>query len=238
MVTSRSSGSLLRRPEVVVRDVCGDLPPNLGAVSDGMPPVEAAPYPGVSNLAHHRVQLLVPAGRLHELGDGGLRSDNRPKASPAAEPWRTWGGPRGNFTSAATGLAAAWPAGGPPRVWKRTLGDGYSGISAEYGVLYTAYRRGSNDVVIAIDEGPGKTLWETAYAAPFSNAGGGGIAPGPYAMPQVIGDRIVMASGTGVLLSLDKRTGKIVWQHDLYREFGGTRLGFGYSCHPLPYKTR
>ena len=121
-------------------------------------------------------------------------------------------------------------------MWKRTLGDGYSGISAEHGVLYTAYRRGSNDVVIAIDEGSGKTLWETVYAAPFSNAGGGGIAPGPYAMPQVIGDRIVMASGTGVLLSLDKRTGKIVWQHDLYREFGGTRLGFGYSCHPLPYK--
>jgi outer membrane protein assembly factor BamB len=55
-------------------------------------------------------------------------------------------------------------------------------------------------------------------------------------MPQVIGDRLVMASGTGKILSLDKRTGQIVWQHDLYEEFGGTRLGFGYSCHALPYK--
>ena len=60
--------------------------------------------------------------------------------------------------------------------------------------------------------------------------------PVPYAMPQVIGNRVVMASGTGILLSLDKRTGKIIWQHDLYGEFGGTRLGFGYSCHALPYK--
>ena len=55
-------------------------------------------------------------------------------------------------------------------------------------------------------------------------------------MPQVVGDRVVMAGGNGQLLSLDKRTGKIVWQHDLYKEYGGTRLGFGYSCHALPYK--
>jgi outer membrane protein assembly factor BamB len=163
-------------------------------------------------------------------------TNQRPTASPSAEPWRTWGGPRGNFTSTTTGIAGAWPAGGPRRLWTRTLGDGYSGISAENGVLYTAYRRGPNDLVIAMDERSGNTLWETAYAAPFSNAGGGGIAPGPYAMPQVIGIRVVMASGTGILLSLDKRTGKIMWRHDLYGEFGGTRLGFGYSCHALPYK--
>jgi outer membrane protein assembly factor BamB len=156
--------------------------------------------------------------------------------STPPEPWRTWGGPRSNFTSTTTGIAGTWPAGGPRRLWTRTLGDGYSGISAENGVLYAAYRRGPNDVVIAMEEWSGNTLWETAYAAPFSNAGGGGIAPGPYAMPQVIGNRVVMASGTGILLSLDKRTGKIIWQHDLYGEFGGTRLGFGYSCHALPYK--
>jgi outer membrane protein assembly factor BamB len=52
----------------------------------------------------------------------------------------------------------------------------------------------------------------------------------------VVGDRIVMASGTGLILSLDKRSGRIVWQHDVYNEYAGTRLGFGYSCHALPYK--
>ncbi len=159
-----------------------------------------------------------------------------PKPAAPAEPWRTWGGPHANFTSTATGLADNWPAAGPPRLWTRKLGDGYSGISQENGILYTAYRRGTDDVVIALDDGSGKTLWETTYPAPFRNAGGDNIAPGPYAMPQVVGDRIVMASGTGQILSLDKKTGRVVWQHDLYKEFGGTRLGFGYSCHALPYK--
>jgi outer membrane protein assembly factor BamB len=55
-------------------------------------------------------------------------------------------------------------------------------------------------------------------------------------MPQVVGDRIVTASGTGKIHSLDKKTGRPVWSHDLYKEFGGTFLEFGYSCHALPYK--
>jgi len=55
-------------------------------------------------------------------------------------------------------------------------------------------------------------------------------------MPQVVGDRIITASGTGKIHSLDKKTGRPIWSHDLYKEFGGTHLDFGYSCHALPYK--
>jgi outer membrane protein assembly factor BamB len=55
-------------------------------------------------------------------------------------------------------------------------------------------------------------------------------------MPQVIGDRLVTASAIGQINSLDKKTGKVVWSKDLYKEFGGTRLPHGYSCHALPYK--
>ncbi len=97
-----------------------------------------------------------------------------------------------------TGLASTWPADGPPRLWSRTLGDGYSGIAEENGILYTGYRRGSDDVVTALDAQSGKTIWETKYAAPFTNSWADGVGPGPYAMPQVIGDRIVAASGTGL----------------------------------------
>jgi outer membrane protein assembly factor BamB len=160
----------------------------------------------------------------------------RPAPPAPAEPWRTWGGPRRDFSSASTGLATKWPADGPPRLWTRTLGDGYSAIAQENGVLYTAFRRGTDDVVVALVEKTGKTLWERACPAPFRNAGGDEIAPGPYAMPQIVGDRVVMATGTGWLFSLDKGSGRVVWQHDLYAEYGGTQLGFGYSSHALPYK--
>jgi len=153
-----------------------------------------------------------------------------------AESWPVWGGPRRNFIASSTGLALEWPAQGPRRLWSRALGDGYSAIAEENGVLYTAYRRGEKDVVIALDAATGKTIWEHEYAASFKNAYSEAVGPGPYAMPQVIGDRIVTASGTGRVHSLDKRTGRPVWSHDLYAEFGATRLPFGYSCHALPYK--
>jgi outer membrane protein assembly factor BamB len=131
------------------------------------------------------------------------------------------------------GLADSWPATGPKKLWSRALGDGYSAIAEEGGVLCTVFRRGTKDVVTAIDAATGKTRWEYEYENPFSN---GDIGPGPYAMPQVVGDRVVTASGTGKIHSLDKKTGRPVWSHDLYAEFDGTRLQFGYSCHGLPYK--
>jgi outer membrane protein assembly factor BamB len=159
------------------------------------------------------------------------------RAGPSQQqPWLTWGGPHRDFIVTAPGLASTWRDGGPTRIWSRPLGDGYSGIAVEEGVLYTAYRRDQDDVVIALDMGSGKTIWERPYPAPFKNANTPDVGPGPYAMPQVIGDRVVMASGEGQILSLDKRTGRIVWSHNLYTELGGTKLPFGYSSHPLPYK--
>jgi outer membrane protein assembly factor BamB len=150
--------------------------------------------------------------------------------------WLVWGGRGRDFVAPATALPSSWPAGGPRKLWSRALGDGYSGVSVEGTTLYTAFRRGSKDVVTAIEAGTGKTLWEYEYDAPFKNSYAEAVGPGPYAMPQVIGDRLVTASAIGQIHSLNKKTGKLVWSKDLYREFGGTRLIYGYSCHALPYK--
>src|SRR5215467_1189181 len=65
--------------------------------------------------------------------------------------WTQWGGPNRNFKSPATGLAATWPEAGPRRLWARELGEGFSGIAIEGGRLFTMYRRGLQDVVIAMD---------------------------------------------------------------------------------------
>ncbi len=156
--------------------------------------------------------------------------------SPPPERWLTWGGPRRDFIAPGAGLASSWPPSGPQRLWSRALGDGYSAIAVEDGVLYTAFRRGSKDVTTALDAATGKTVWESEVEAPFQNAYSEGAGPGPYAMPQVVGDRIITATAIGKIQSLDKKTGKAVWSRDLYGELGGTRLQFGYSCHGLAYK--
>ena len=158
------------------------------------------------------------------------------QAAAAADDWPVWGGKNRDFIVNTSGLADSWPAAGPKKLWSRALGDGYSAIAEEGGVLYTAFRRGAKDVVTALDAATGKTIWEYAYDNPFTNANSPAVGPGPYAMPQVIGGRVVTASGTGKIHSLDKKTGRLVWSRDLYREFHATRLEYGYSCHALPYK--
>jgi outer membrane protein assembly factor BamB len=154
----------------------------------------------------------------------------------ASNDWLLWGGPRRDFITGFTGLASTWPKDGPRKLWTRALGDGYSPISVEGTTLYTAYHSGSQDVIVAIDTRTGKNLWEYTYESRFQTQEPNSIGPGPYAMPQVFGDRLVTASGGGKIHSIDKKTGRPVWSRDLLSEFGGTRLVWGYSCHALPYK--
>jgi outer membrane protein assembly factor BamB len=154
----------------------------------------------------------------------------------ATTDWLVWGGPTRDFKSPATGLAASWPTAGPRRLWTRALGEGFSAAAVEGNRLYTTYSpRPGTEIVIALDASTGKTVWEYAYETTV-NQGAKDVGFGPYAMPQVIGDRLVTVGGTGRLHSLDKRTGKPVWSHDLLTEFGGDPLPYGYSCHALPYR--
>lgn len=158
----------------------------------------------------------------------------KPRASrPLA--WPQWGGPHRDFKSDATGLAAVWPAAGPPRLWSRELGEGYSAIVEADGVLYTMFRRGGDDVAVALDAATGATLWESAVAVPFSDAYSMENGEGPHAAPLVEGGRVFAVGATGKLRALDAATGRELWGHDLLAEYGGTLRVNGYACSPLAY---
>ena len=152
--------------------------------------------------------------------------------------WSQWGGPHRNFTSETKGLATSWPATGPRRLWQRELGEGYSSIAVERGMLFTMYRKGENEVAIALDAATGKTIWEYSYAAPFSPEYDMSMGPGPHATPLVSGNFVFTSGATGKLHCLDKKTGKLLWSHDLINEFHGTVRVNGYSCSPIDYKDK
>src|SRR5215510_13875030 len=124
--------------------------------------------------------------------------------------WTQWGGPHRNFTSETKGLATTWPATGPRQLWQRELGEGYSGIAVERGMLFTMYRKGDNEIAIAIDAATGKTLWEYSYAAPFSPEYDMSNGPGPHATPLVNNDLVFTSGATGKLTCLDKKSGKVL----------------------------
>lgn len=162
-------------------------------------------------------------------------------ASPQERPretWPQWGGPRRDFTSTVTGLATTWPASGPPRLWTRALGEGHSGISADDNRLYTIYRplvangHADEEVIVALDARTGATVWEHRFASPMAGVGFGPYV-GPHTTPLVTSDRVYAAGSRKQLFALDKATGRVVWSHDLIREYGAPEGDRGYAASPL-----
>lgn len=150
--------------------------------------------------------------------------------------WPQWGGPARNFKAAAKGLADRWPENGPRQLWSRALGDGYSSIVVDGGRLFTMYRQGEQDVVIALDARTGKTLWEHKSDAAHWPRMQMEQGPGPHSTPLIAGDRVFAVGVTGRFYCLDKQTGARIWFHDLWEEFNGTKLNRGYSCSPIAWR--
>lgn len=109
------------------------------------------------------------------------------------------------------------------------------------GVLYTLYRThpaADEERVVALDAGTGRTLWEHANAAPLwkKPAEWGGL--GPNATPLVVGHRLFAVGSNAMLLCLDKKTGTVLWSHDLVAEYGTpfpNKAEVGYSSSPIAH---
>jgi outer membrane protein assembly factor BamB len=167
-----------------------------------------------------------------------------PFVASADGTWLQWGGPRRNFLVDSPPLTTTWPSGGPQEVWRRTLGEGHSAIVVDGARLYTMYRaaglmslirRSQYETVVALNVGNGRTEWEYTYNAPTTGLNFE-YGSGPHSTPLIIGNHLYAASSLKQIFALDKLTGKVVWSHDLIKEFGAGDPDRGYSPSPIQYK--
>ncbi len=167
----------------------------------------------------------------------------------STDAWRQWGGPHRNFIVEAAGLADKWPDAGPRVIWSRPLGTGHSAIVADEGRLFTMYRAGNGrarggpwdaeESVIALDAKTGATMWQYKYASPIEDFSFGA---GPHSTPLIVGDRLFTIGTNKQLHAFDKRTGTVIWSHDLIKEFNSPPLLIrpvvktGYGCSPIAFR--
>jgi len=150
--------------------------------------------------------------------------------SAMAADWPQWRGPNRDGISSETGLLSSWPSGGPKVLWKTTgLGIGYSSFSIVGGRMYTQGQRGKQEFVLALDVKTGNKLWETVTSRDFENDRGSG----PRGTPTFDNGKLYAMTGEGTVVCLDAATGKIVWQIDSVKKFGGSIPHWGYSESPL-----
>ena len=144
--------------------------------------------------------------------------------------WPQWLGPDRTGHSSETGLLTTWPADGPPVVWERELGEGFSGISVADRRVYTMFSDRESEFAICLDEATGAEIWRFKTGAKFHERQGGN---GPRAQPTVDENRVFVLGATGVLYALDARDGKKLWQVNLRDELGSRIPRFGFSTSPL-----
>lgn len=152
-------------------------------------------------------------------------------ATAAPAEWPHFRGP--NHNGVTSQIVKPWAGPGPKRLWKRSVGKGYSSITVAGGRVYTMGNEGDKDTVWCLDAATGKPFWKHVYACLLRLKGFTGRFPGSRSTPIVDGQRVYSLSQEGHLFCLDARGGKVIWSKYLPRDLGFKAPSHGYTSSPL-----
>ena len=179
-------------------------------------------------------RFLLPV-RMNVLSIIILSSALCAAESAGPDSWPQWGGPTRDFHLVERGLTDTFPEAGPTVLWRREIGDGYSGMVVGGEGLFTLQRRGDQDVLIAIDTGSGRTIWQLDWEAPATDFMDTEFGPGPHATPLLTRKTVFAVGGTGRLVAVDRQSGRLVWQRELWSDLSGTPMERGYAASPVAF---
>ena len=148
-----------------------------------------------------------------------------------AQGWPWFLGPRANGISSETGLLDKWPTNGPPLVWEKEIGSGYSGPSLLGNLLVLHHRIMDEEIIEAFDTTTGKPLWRYAYPSHFVDPYG--YNNGPRSTPLLAENRCYTFGAEGKLVCLDLQSGKLLWQRDTGVDWNVPTAFFGVGSSPI-----
>jgi outer membrane protein assembly factor BamB len=151
-----------------------------------------------------------------------------PEATSAAE-WPQYRGQERDGVSRVSGLARGWGEAGPARVFKRSLGAGFSGMAVAGGRVFTLAAPAEAEELFCLDVASGATLWSRPLGERFTNE----LGDGPRSTPTVVGDTVYAVSSRMRLVAVAVADGTPRWERDLVETFGGKVPRFGFAPSPL-----
>jgi outer membrane protein assembly factor BamB len=167
---------------------------------------------------------LVPVLALLVSRGVGLASD-----------WPQFLGPGRDGRSPDRELVPAWVEGGLEECWRVAVGEGYSGIVAADGRVYSMDTDGRQEFAFARRAADGREIWRRRTGrSPRNNYGG----HGPRSTPLVDGDEVLLVSAEGTLFALNATDGSVRWKRDLAAELGWRPPAEGTASSPLVHDGR
>jgi len=145
--------------------------------------------------------------------------------------WPRFLGPNADNSSPETGLLKKWPTNGPPLLWEKKVGTGYSAPSVWGDTLVLHHLLANEEIVEAFDAGAGRSLWRHTYPSRFIDPYG--YNNGPRCTPLLTSNRCYTFGAEGKLLCTDLQSGRPVWQRDTAKDWNIPEAFFGVGSTPI-----
>lgn len=145
--------------------------------------------------------------------------------------WPIFLGPQGTGVSEEAGLIDTWPEEGPPVLWEKRIGTGYSSPSIRGNRLVIHHRLKDHDIIECVHADDGQPVWKYQYDTDYSDPYG--YNNGPRCSPVLTETRCYTYGAQGRLVCLDLQSGKLIWERDTARDWNVPAHFFGAGCTPI-----
>jgi outer membrane protein assembly factor BamB len=156
-----------------------------------------------------------------------------------ADDWPNWRGPHHDGISNETGWRWDRLEGVATILWRKSIGTGFASIAVSGGHVYAfgnTGKEGGNkeaeqqDVLWCFDAGTGAEVWKHAYLSPLLPKNYEG---GPNATPTVEAGKVYTLSKHGHVFCVDARSGAVIWQKHLGKDYGVEPPNWGLAGSPV-----
>jgi outer membrane protein assembly factor BamB len=145
--------------------------------------------------------------------------------------WPQFLGPDRNGVYDGPPLLESWGPSGPRVLWRKQVGQGFSGPVVVDNRLILFHRIDNREVVEALDARSGASEWQYGYPTAYRDDFG--FDEGPRAVPVVVSGIVYTFGAEGQLHAIDLASGKKIWSEDAMRRFKVSKGFFGAAGSPL-----
>ena len=173
-------------------------------------------------------RILLLCGMLLFLG---VRQHGVGPVKAGESDWPQFLGPKRNGVYGGAAISGSWPASGPSILWRKPVGEGFSGPVVHAGRLILFHRIESRERVECLQAESGLPLWQYDYPTDYRDDFG--FDGGPRATPSVWEGKVYTFGAQGVLQCLELESGRKIWSLKTHEKFGVRKGFFGAACSPL-----
>ncbi len=178
-----------------------------------------------SNTEHRSTGLSVAAliGLLAVVGASGGT------AAPQSNQWL--GGPSRSLTVAPSNFPPATVSFEIREVWRKPAQGSFSGLSIHGDHATTLTSVEGYDAVVLLDAHTGEARWQ--YRLGRTRKRAEGVPLGPLSTPAIDEHAVYAQALDGRFVALSVKSGELLWEANLKRQFRAYEPGYGFASSPL-----